>query len=373
MGELPRTMRAVVLTGHGGLDKLVYREDVPVPEPEPGEVLIKVAACGMNNTDVNTRTAWYSDTVTSGVTTDGGAEGFASIREEAASWGRSRLTFPRVQGADAVGRIVAVGSGVAPSRIGERVMVDGWLRDPDDPLDIEKAGYFGSECDGGYAEFTVAPEANAVVVTSDLSDVELATFMVACSTAEGMIRHVHPEPGDWVLVTGASGGVGTAAIQLLKRRGANVIALAGRAKADALRTLGADAVIARDTSDLVGEVAAITPSGLVEGVVDVVGGPMFGDVIRSMRQGARYASSGAIAGPMVTFDLRLLVYRDLEFHGSTVTPLDVFRDVVGYIEKKEIRPVVAAVYPLARLAEAQAKFLKKDFVGNIVIAIEEHP
>ena len=371
MTTVPTTMRAVLLTGHGGLDKLVYREDVPVPLPGPGEVLIKVAACGMNNTDINTRTAWYSDTVTSGITTDGGEKGFETIREDAASWGRAGLSFPRIQGADAVGRIVAVGDHVDPARVGERVMVDGWLRDPDDPLNIEKAGYVGSECDGGYADYMVAPGANAVAVSSEYSDPELATFMVACSTAEGMIRHVDPQPGDWVLVTGASGGVGTAAIQLVKRRGAHVIALAAGGKADALKDLGADAVVRRDTENLVDDIATITPSGLVEGVVDVVGGPMFGSFIEVMRQGGRYASSGAIAGPMVSFDLRLLVYRDLDLHGSTVTPLDVFGDVVGYIERKEIKPVLAAVYPLARLAEAQAAFLEKKFIGNIVISVED--
>ncbi len=369
MGDVPETMCAVVLTGHGGLDKLVYRDDVPVPRPGSGEVLIKVAACGVNNTDINTRTAWYSDTVTSGINA-GGAEGFETIREEAASWGRASLSFPRIQGADAVGRIVAVGDGVPASRIGERVMVDGWLRDADEPLNIEKAGYFGSECDGGFADYTVAPNANAVRVDSTYSDVELATFMVAFSTAEGMIRHVNPQPGEWVLVTGASGGVGTAAVQLVKRRGANVIALAGANKAGALKALGADAVVARDSDDFVGDIAAITPSGLVEGVVDVVGGPMFGNVIQVMRQGARYASSGAIAGPMVTFDLRLLVYRDLELHGSTVTPCDVFHDVVGYIERREIKPVLAAVYSLTQLADAQAEFLEKNFVGKIVIEVE---
>ena len=373
MRDMPQTMRAVALTGHGGFDKLVYREDVPVPQPGPGEVLIKVAACGINNTDINTRTAWYSETVTSGITVDGGQAGFDTIREEAASWGRESLSFPRIQGADAVGRIAAVGDGVAASRIGERVMVDGWLCDAQDPMNIEKAGYFGSECDGGYADYAVAPDANAVCVKSDYSDIELATFMVAFSTAEGMIRHIRPDPGAWVLVTGASGGVGTAAIQLIKRRGAHVIALAGGGKAGAMKALGADAVVARETDDLVGNISAITPSGLVDGVVDVVGGPMFGDVIRSMRQGGRYASSGAIGGPMVSFDLRLLVYRDLELHGSTVTPREVFRDVVGYIEKKEVRPVLAATYPLAELVDAQIEFLKKKYVGKIVIAVEDQP
>lgn len=373
MSAIPATMRAMVTTGHGGLDKLSFRTDWPVPTPGPGEVLIQVGACGCNNTDINTRTGWYSDTVKTGITTDGGAGGFDDVRPEAAAWTGRGIDFPLIQGADAVGRIVTVGEGVSEGRIGERVMVDGWLRDPDEPESIEKAGYWGSEANGGFAEYATCPAANAVKVESGLSDVELATFMVAYSTAEGMIRHIRPGPGDWVLVTGASGGVGTAAIQLVKRRGAHVIALVGRDKAAGVRALGADATVPRDTADLAGAVADITPSGRVEGVIDIVGGPLFGDVIGTMRTGGRYASSGAIGGPTVTFDLRHLVYRDLELRGSTVTPVDVFRDVVSYIERGEVKPVLAATYPLDRLAEAQAAFLEKRFVGKIVIDIEAWP
>ena len=373
MATIPATMRAMVTTGHGGLDRLVFHDAWPVPQAAPGSVLIRVGACGCNNTDINTRTAWYSDTVKTGITTDGGTGGFAEIRPEAASWGGAAIAFPRIQGADAVGRIVAVGEGVDASRIGERVMVDGWLRDPEDPLDMEKAGYWGSEADGGFAEYATCPDANAVKVESPLSDVELATFMVAFSTAEGMVRRIRPQPGEWVLVTGASGGVGTAAIQLVKRRGARVIALCGSAKADAVRALGADAVIPRDVADLAGAIAGITPSGRVEGVVDVVGGPLFGQMIAALRTGGRYASSGAIGGPEVSFNLRHLVYRDLELHGSTVTPLEVFHDVVAYIERGEVRPVLSATYPLEKLAQAQAAFLEKGFIGKIVIDMEQRP
>mgnify|MGYP000866017430 FL=1 len=363
---IPQTMRAMVTTGHGGLDKLTFHEDWPVPKAGPGDVLIKVGACGCNNTDINTRTAWYSDSVKSGITTDGGAGGFDEIRPEAATWGGVAVDFPRIQGADAVGRIVAVGAGVTADRIGERVMVDGWLRTGDD---IEDWGYWGSEADGGFAEYCTSPTENAVKVESALSDVELATFMVAFSTAEGMIRHVDPKPGEWILVTGASGGVGTAAIQLVKRRGARVVALCGASKADEVRALGADAIVPRDTDDLVGAIAGITPSGQVEGVVDVVGGPLFGAMIGAMCTGGRYASSGAIAGPEVSFNLRHLVYRDLEFHGSTCTPAEVFHDVVRYIEAGDVRPVLSATFPLEELVQAQAAFLEKNYIGKIVIEI----
>jgi NADPH:quinone reductase-like Zn-dependent oxidoreductase len=106
-------MAAVLLTGHGGLDRLEYRTDVPVPRPEEGEVLIQVAAAGINNTDVNTRIGWYSKVVTSG-TGEGGAAAFDAIDDVDATWSGKALEFPRVQGADVCGRIVDGGEGVSP-------------------------------------------------------------------------------------------------------------------------------------------------------------------------------------------------------------------------------------------------------------------
>ena len=109
MSVLPARMEAVVLTGHGGLDKLVHHDDWPVPEAGPGEVLIRVGACGMNNTDINTRTAWYSKGVSEGTTSAGGQEGFDTAEGDDASWGGASITFPRIQGADVCGTAVAVG------------------------------------------------------------------------------------------------------------------------------------------------------------------------------------------------------------------------------------------------------------------------
>ena len=146
MTELPKTMTAMVLTGHGGLDKLEYHEDWPMPEPGPGEVLIRVGACGMNNTDINTRTAWYSKTVREGTHAEGGADGFDEITEDAGGWGAG-LQFPRIQGADVCGHAVAVGEGADGSLIGKRVLVDTWLRDWDDPMNRDKCGYYGSEAE----------------------------------------------------------------------------------------------------------------------------------------------------------------------------------------------------------------------------------
>jgi NADPH:quinone reductase-like Zn-dependent oxidoreductase len=363
---LPERMRAVVLTGHGGLDRLAYRDDVPVPAPAAGEVLIRVGACGMNNTDINTRTAWYSRSVTE-ATADGGADGFEAARAGDSTWGGAGLRFPRIQGADVAGRIAALGAGVPDARLGERVLVDPWLRDPQDPEDRTKAGYLGSERDGGYAEFTTVPAVNAVAIESELSDAELATFPCSSSTAEHMLAKARLGAGETLLVTGASGGVGSALVQLGKRRGAFVIAVAGSAKIAAVRALGADVAIAREAPDLEAALRAASPGGLFDVAADIVGGSGFPGLLDLLARGGRYVTSGAIAGPLVELDLRILYLKDLELLGATVMPRGIFEDLAGYIERGEIAPLLAGTFPLEALREAQTAFLEKQHVGNFVI------
>lgn len=357
--SLPTTMRAMVTMGHGGLDRLVWHEDWPRPDPGPSEVLVKVGACGLNNTDVNTRTGWYSKAV-DGATNDSEAP---EINDEDPSWGGAPIVFPRIQGADACGRIVAVGDGVDAARIGERIITDNWLRAPEDPLNKNKCGYFGSERDGGFAEYTTMPSVNALAVQSDLSDAELATFSCSYSTAEGMLERAAVTDNDTVLVPGASGGVGGALIQLAKRRGATVIALASEAKHAAVAALGPDLILTRSPTDL----RAALQGHKITVLADVVGGPDFSRLLDLLERGGRYTCSGAIAGPSVPLDLRTLYLRDLTFTGSTVIDPQVMPSLVDYIEAGEITPALAATYPLAELRDAQTAFMAKAHTGNIVV------
>ncbi len=359
-------MRGVHLTGNGGLDKLVVRNDIPVPAPGPDEVLIEVGACGMNNTDINTRTAWYSKTVTT-ATSGGGSEGFALAGTDDSTWGGSGLTFPRIQGADVAGHIVAVGAKVDESMIGERVVVDPWLRDPEEPEDRRLAGYFGSERDGGYAEYTTVPAINAVHIDSNLSDTELATFPCSYSTGEYMLTRARLAEGETILITGASGGVGSGLIQLARARGARTIAIVGKEKIEAIRALGADDIISRDETDLTAAVRDVAPNGEVEVVADVVGGENFPELLGLLGRGGRYVTSGAIAGPIVQLDLRTLYLNDLEMWGATVMPREVFVNLVRLIERQKLRPLVAGTFPLEDIHAAQKKFLEKKHVGNFVI------
>lgn len=364
---LPTTMTAAVLTGHGGFDKLEIRHDWPVPQSVAGEVLVRVAACGMNNTDINTRIGWYSDDV-AGDTTSAGAAGFDNVKDDAiGSWGNSGIQFPRIQGADIVGEVVALGDGVDADWLGSRVMSDNWLRDWSEPMNRDKTGYLGSERDGGYAQYVALPITNLARVNSDWADAELATLSCSYTTAENMLVRARVTVDDTVLVTGASGGVGSALVQLIKRRGSKVIALTNEAKADAVKALGADGVIRRGIDDWLTVIRSVTGTDKVTVTTDVVGGPVFQQLMSVLARGGRYVTSGAIAGKHVTVDLSHLYLFDWELIGSTITATHVFPDLVGYVERGEIRPLLAATYPLSEIHQAQADFLEKKHVGNLVL------
>ncbi len=355
MQRLPDQMAAVLLQGHGGYEMLAYREDVPRPSPAAGEVLIQVAAAGVNNTDINTRIGWYSAAVR-GDTADAQA---APAAADDGAWNGSGLLFPRIQGADVCGRIVALGSGVEATRMGQRVLVQGCL------LSRRAGGsapWLGSELDGGFAQFVVAPAADTHAVRSDLSDLELAALPCAYGTAENLVERARVAAGDSVLVTGASGGVGAAAVQLAKRRGAEVIALCGADKQEAVKALGADLTVPRGLP-----LETALGRERVSCVIDLVGGPQWPELLALLRPRGRYAVSGAIAGPIVELDLRTLYLKDLTLFGCTTQDTEVFGNLIGYVERGEIRPPVAGSYPLREIVRAQQDFLAKRHVGKLVL------
>jgi len=348
------TMRAVLLTGHGDLDRLQIVDDHPSPQPGPGEVLVQVSACAINATDVNTRVGWYAQG------DDGGA------------WDEP-LRFPRIQGADVCGTVVGtgVGAGVRPdldgeALVGRRVMVDPWLRNATEPDSLDGTGYVGSEIDGGYAEFMVVPAANVHPVESMLSDIELASFATSWGTALNMVRRIGLTAGETMLVTGASGGVGTALVQFGHLLGAQVIAVSSPDKAAAIIAAGAAAVLDRSVP-LAVQLLAATGRSTVDVVADVVGGPAWPELIALLRRGGRAVVSGALAGPVVPLDLRALYLADLTLAGATVQPRGLFADLVGYLERGEVTPSVAAVYRFDQVREAQAAFIEKRHIGKIVL------
>lgn len=345
---LPDTMSGVILTGHGGPEMLEWRDDLPVPVPGKGDVIIRVGAAGVNNTDINTRTGWYSKS--GGNAAD-------------ASWLGTPLALPRIQGIDVCGRIVAVGPGVDPARIGERILIEPCLREANG-LTLDMPWFFGSECDGGFAQYTRVAARHAHAIDSDLSDVELASFPCSYSTAENMLTRAGVRKGETVLITGASGGVGSATVQIARARGAEVIAVTSAAKASTLIGLGATKALDRN-DDFVAEIGANS----VDVVIDLVAGPKFPSLLELLRPGGRYAVAGAIGGPIVELDVRTLYLKDLSFFGCTALEPEVFGNLVGRIERKEIVPLVAETYPLRDIGAAQKAFGEKGYVGKIVLDV----
>jgi len=340
-------MRAMLLTGFGGYEQLHYRPDVPVPAPGGDEVLVEVAACGVNNTDIWTREGAYGTGTRSG-------------------WRGGAFGFPRIQGADIVGRIAAVGAGVPRDRLGARVMVNPTLyAGAGDGL--FEAAFIGSERDGGFAEFACVPDSNAHAIDSGLSDPELATFMTAYLTAEHMLNRATVTADETVLVTGASGGVGSALVQLARLRGARVVAVIGKGKEGPLEKLGVDGVIFRGETDFRSALEGQLSSSTVDVVADVVGGEQAPRVIDLLRAGGRYVTAGAIAGPMVTIDWRTIYLRHLTLFGSTVGTQRESRRIVDYIASGRLTPLLAGVYPLEQLVQAQKAFKEKSHFGKLVI------
>lgn len=357
------TMKAVVTMGNGGYDQLVYC-DIARPVPGSNEVLVQVRAAGMNNTEINTRLGWYSSSVKKSTQDAAATEQIAPTQKADGGWNLA-TPFPFIQGTDCCGIVAEVGDGANRHLLGSRVLVRSCMR-PDGFTSPENI-WMGSDFDGAFAQFVKVPASEVFPVTCDWSDAELATIPCAYGTAENMIHRAGVRSGMRVLVAGASGGVGSAAVQLAKRRGAYVIGITTVGKMDDVRAAGADEVIERGTnpSEVLGRES-------VDVVVDNVAGAGFGVMLDALRRGGRYVSSGAISGPMVELDMRVFYLKDLTLIGCTGWDKPVFPNLISYIEQGEIRPLLARTWPLEQIAAAQQAFLKKSHVGKFVLIPPAH-
>ena len=342
-------MTAAVLVRHGDQDAIEVREDWPVPVAGEGELVVRVAVAAVNNTDIWTRR---------------GAYGLPGQPDALAGW-RGLISFPRVQGGDIAGVVSAVGPGVSAGLVGRRVLVDPAIY-LDERREAPPVGLLGSEADGGFAEYVVVPAAQAHDVTdSPLSDEQLACLPVAYGTAMGMLERADVCAGERVLVTGASGGVGLALVQLAAARGAEVVAVSSAAKVDQLRDAGAIGVVSRDADDLPGQVTDLVPSGL-DAVADIAGGPLLDQLLPLVRDNGRWVIAGAVAGPVVTFDLRRLYLHNLRLIGSSMHTRQHFAKLVEAARAGTISPRIAGRHRLTNIHEAQQQFLEGSHVGKII-------
>lgn len=364
--NVPATMAAMLLTGHGDIDKLAYRQAIPTPKPAKGEVLVKVTATAKNNTDRKAREGLYPTEEKGDVT---------SFQ----IGGSPTLTFPRIQGADVVGRVVAVGEDVDDERIGQRGLLDFNLY-ADSRRDINLTpDYYGHGADGGFAEYIAVPtEQFHTVSNPELADAELASMgMCSYQTALHMLNAAGVKAGERVLVTGASGGVGTALIQLCRIMGATPYALSRQNKAQALIELGAEAVL--DRSDMKGftdKVRALTDDQPIDAVMDLVGGEMtdrfIDTMIFDMKRRATYprlsiagASGGNLSEIMWT---RIYLYQ-VQVFGVSHGTREEAEQLVAWIRSGQLKPVLHAAFKLSDLHEAETYFVNRssNYLGKIVI------
>ncbi|OAN93728.1 alcohol dehydrogenase [Marinobacter sp. EhC06] len=361
---IPNTMKAMVLTGHGDVDKLEY-QDVSVPAPGPGEVLVQVTATAKNNTDRKAREGLYP-------TKKGEMTSFQM-------GGKPTLVFPRIQGADIAGRVVAVGDGVDESRIGERGLLDFNIY-ANDRRDINLTpDYFGHGADGGYAEYVALPSDQFHhIPNAELADAEVASMgMCSYQTAMHMLTSANISAGERVLVTGASGGVGTALIQLCRIMGAIPYALSKQDKASALLELGAEAVLDRsDMDSFVDRVKAETGGKPIDAVMDLVGGEMtdvFIDImIFDMNARSTYprlsiagASGGNISEILWT---RIYLYQ-VQIFGVSHGTREEAEQLMAWIRGGQLKPVLHGAFKLSDLHRAETYFVNRgsNYLGKIVI------
>ncbi|SDL20110.1 NADPH:quinone reductase [Franzmannia pantelleriensis] len=364
--SIPATMSAMLLTGHGDVDKLEYRHDVPTPRPAPGEVLVRVTATAKNNTDRKAREGLYPTKEKGEVTSF-------------AMGGEATLTFPRIQGADIAGRIAAVGDGVDPARIGERGLLDFNLyADGRRHINLTP-DYYGHGADGGYAEYVALPaDQFHPVPNPELADAELAAMgMCSYQTAYHMMTSARVKAGEHVLVTGASGGVGTALIQLCRIVGAIPYALSQADKAEALKALGAEAVFDRTRmDDFTAQVMTATGGAPIDAVMDLVGGEMtdrfIDTMIVDMNRRADYprlsiagASGGNLSEIMWT---RIYLYQ-VQIFGVSHGTREEAEQLVEWIRAGQLKPVLHAAFKLSELHTAERYFVKRgsNYLGKIVI------
>ena len=368
MSKIPETMKAMVLTGHGGTDKLEY-QDVAVPEPGAGQVLVQVTATAKNNTDRKAREGLYP-------TKKGEMTSFQM-------GGKPTLNFPRIQGADIVGRVVAVGEGVSDSRIGERGLLDFNIY-ANERTDINLTpDYYGHGADGGFAEYVALPSDQFHHIPNpDLADAELASMgMCSYQTAFHMLTSANVQAGEHVLVTGASGGVGTALIQLCRIIGAIPYALSQKSKADSLLDLGAEVVLDRSDMDtFLDRVKEATGGQPLDAVMDLVGGEMTDYFIDAMifDMNARHtyprlsiagASGGNISEILWT---RIYLYQ-VQIFGVSHGTREEAAQLMTWIGDGHLKPVLHGAFRLSELHKAEDYFVHRgsNYLGKIVIVPDE--
>lgn len=322
-------------------------DQIPIPEPGPGQVRVRVRAAALNHLDLWVRRGLPIDT-----------------------------TMPHVGGSDLAGEVDVTGPGVEPWTAGQRVVVDPVLnwdwyerastgQDPQErPLQL-----IGEHTDGGFAEYAVVPAANLMLVPDNLSlEVAAAAALNFVTAWHALTTRGALHAGERLLVTGGSGGVATAAVQLGAYLGAEVVAVtSGGRNVERLRALGAHHAVNRTEGDWVANVRTALGGRGANLVIDSVGEAMWPGIVRSLAVMGRVVCYGATTGPRSETDLRHLFWKQLTIMGSTMGSPAEFREVMELVFSGAVAPVIDDVLSLDRIREAHERLEAGDVFGKLVL------
>ncbi|MCP3031567.1 zinc-binding dehydrogenase [Halobacillus sp. A1] len=342
-------MKAVQVTGYGDIDRLEMA-DLPIPEPKEHEVLVKVEACAINNTEIWMREGAYGT---------GGKSG----------WRPEGVQFPRIPGSDITGKVVQAGSNVEETMVGRNVVLFPFTSSGKEGEEhiSEDMSFIGSEYDGGYAEYVVWPaELCYDMPLDDYTD--SCVFSVSGMTAWHMVEQIAPQPGETVMVTGANGGVGSLNVQIAAHVfGAKVIAIVGDTALEAqMKELGATHVLSYKSDNLAQEILEAN-DGPIDAVLDVVGDALFSTSLQVLKKGGKFCTSGSAGGQKTELDFRSLYLKHITLYGSVLGTRDEFKQMLAAISEGKIKPVLDRTFSLAEAREAQSYFKKSGKLGKIVL------
>lgn len=323
-------MKAALIVQHGDRSNLQVGE-YPKPEPASGEVIISVKACGLNHLDIFVRR---------------GIPG-------------RHLELPHISGGDVSGVIAEVGADVTNVKVGDRVLID--------PLVHGQA--LGEDFTGGLAEYVKVPGVNCIPLPEDVSFEEAAALPIAYGTAWRMlITKGQIKLNETVLILGASGGVGTAAVQIAKLAGATVIAAAGSdEKLEKLKQLGADYVINYNKEDFSKEAWRISGKKGVDVVVDYTGKDTWPKSILATKKGGRVLTCGATTGFEAATDLRYVWVRELALLGSNGWERSDLEQLLSLVRSKKLIPVIDRILPLEEIREAHRVIEEREIFGKVIV------
>ncbi len=340
-------MKAVVFHEYGGVEKLRY-EEAKDPAPGPDEVLVRVKACALNHLDIWARTGLEPQ----------------------------RVSLPHISGSDISGEVVNVGEPSSDISVGQRVTVSPGMSDwkcefclsGNDNI-CRNYKIIGYDVNGGYAEYVSVPKESVVAISEAISFDELAAFPLTHLTAWHMlVTKAQIKAGQKVLVLAAGSGVGAAAIQICKLFGAKVITTVGAEwKAKKAKETGADEVINRKEQDIVTEVKRLTDGTGVDVVVEHVGTSTWSSSLKSLSYGGKIAICGATSGYLGETDLRYIYRRSLTIFGTYMGTKAELLEVMRFLVRGKLRPVVDSKFPLERAAEAQRKMEESGHFGKIIL------